>query len=126
MLMYRHCAQSGTFTLSNSISHIPHQQAARKGKKVLGDKAKGGGAGRVPGLGRVNGHHQENGMENMTLFEMVKLGKSATQVGTHSLDRDIISCFVFSFCNGHVTCFSLLLMTGSRRTNMTGTWPSWT
>lgn len=59
------------------------QQAAKRGKKALGDKAKGGGAGRVPGLGWVNGHHQENGMENMTLFEVVKMGKSATQVGVH-------------------------------------------
>lgn len=33
------------------------------------------------GLGRMNGHHQENGMENMMLFEVVKLGKSAMQVG---------------------------------------------
>lgn len=46
-----------------------------------GDKSKGGGAGRVPGVGWVNGHHKENGTEKMTLFEMVKMGKSATQVG---------------------------------------------
>lgn len=94
-------------TLSPSIYHLSPQQATRKGKKALGDKAKGGGAGRVPGLGRVNGRHQENGMENMTLFEMVKLGKSATQVGTHYLDEEIISCclllivivmFYFSVC----------------------------
>jgi len=32
--------------------------------------------------GRVNGHHQENDMENLSLFEIVKLGKSATQVPT--------------------------------------------
>lgn len=73
------------------------QQAARKGKKALGDKARGGAAGRVPGFGRVNGHHQENGMENMTLFEVVKLGKSATQVVTHELDEEIISVFVVLF-----------------------------
>ncbi|KAM8897811.1 cohesin subunit SA-2-like isoform 4-T4 [Spinachia spinachia] len=53
--------------------------AAKKGKKAIGDKAKGGGAGRACGVGRVNGHHQQNGMENMTLFEVVKMGKSATQ-----------------------------------------------
>uniref|UniRef100_A0AAQ4RBR0 Cohesin subunit SA n=1 Tax=Gasterosteus aculeatus aculeatus TaxID=481459 RepID=A0AAQ4RBR0_GASAC len=53
--------------------------AAKKGKKATGDKAKGGAAWRAPGLGRVNGHYQENGMENMTLFEVVKMGKSATQ-----------------------------------------------
>lgn len=46
-----------------------------------GDKSKGGGAGRAPGVGWVNGHHKENGTDMMTLFEMVKMGKSATQVG---------------------------------------------
>uniref|UniRef100_A0A8C7YMI1 Cohesin subunit SA n=1 Tax=Oryzias sinensis TaxID=183150 RepID=A0A8C7YMI1_9TELE len=51
----------------------------RRGKKMGGDKSKGGGAGRVPGVGWVNGHHKENGTETMTLFEMVKMGKSATQ-----------------------------------------------
>lgn len=61
---------------------------------ALGDKAKGGGAGRGAGIGRVNGHHQENGVENMTLFEVVKLGKSATQVGTCKLDREIMSSFL--------------------------------
>uniref|UniRef100_A0A8C7YI97 Cohesin subunit SA n=1 Tax=Oryzias sinensis TaxID=183150 RepID=A0A8C7YI97_9TELE len=55
------------------------QQAGRRGKKMGGDKSKGGGAGRVPGVGWVNGHHKENGTETMTLFEMVKMGKSATQ-----------------------------------------------
>lgn len=65
--------------------HLSPHQAAKKGKKALGDKAKGGGAGRVTGPGWVNGHHQENGMENMTLFEVVKMGKSATQVGARIL-----------------------------------------
>lgn len=61
---------------------------------ALGDKAKGGGAGRGAGIGRVNGHHQENGVENMTLFEVVKLGKSATQVCTCKLDGEIMSSFL--------------------------------
>uniref|UniRef100_A0A8C7YIH3 Cohesin subunit SA n=1 Tax=Oryzias sinensis TaxID=183150 RepID=A0A8C7YIH3_9TELE len=55
------------------------EKAGRRGKKMGGDKSKGGGAGRVPGVGWVNGHHKENGTETMTLFEMVKMGKSATQ-----------------------------------------------
>uniref|UniRef100_A0A671KAD0 Cohesin subunit SA n=1 Tax=Sinocyclocheilus anshuiensis TaxID=1608454 RepID=A0A671KAD0_9TELE len=46
----------------------------KKGKKTLGDKLKGSEV-----RGRVNGHHQENNMENLSLFEIVKLGKSATQ-----------------------------------------------
>lgn len=28
----------------------------------------------------MNGHHQQNGVENMMLFEVVKMGKSAMQV----------------------------------------------
>lgn len=47
----------------------------KKGKKTLGEKLKGSEV-----RGRVNGHHQENDMENLNLFEIVKLGKSATQV----------------------------------------------
>uniref|UniRef100_A0A8D0AUI4 Cohesin subunit SA n=1 Tax=Sander lucioperca TaxID=283035 RepID=A0A8D0AUI4_SANLU len=83
--------------------------AAKKGKKALGDKAKGGGAGRTPGLGRVNGHHQENGMENMTLFEVVKMGKSATQsvvddwIEAYKHDRDIALLDLINFfiqCSG--------------------------
>lgn len=50
-------------------------QGGKKGKKAGGEKGKG-----VKGPGRINGHHQENGMENMMLFEVVKLGRSAMQV----------------------------------------------
>lgn len=50
-------------------------QGGKKGKKAAGEKGKGG-----KGAGRLNGHHQENGMENMMLFEVVKLGRSAMQV----------------------------------------------
>uniref|UniRef100_A0A673B8I8 Cohesin subunit SA n=1 Tax=Sphaeramia orbicularis TaxID=375764 RepID=A0A673B8I8_9TELE len=85
------------------------KNAARKGKKVLGDKAKGGGAGWGPGVGWVNGHHQENGMENMTLFEVVKMGKSATQsvvddwIEAYKHDRDIALLDLINFfiqCSG--------------------------
>uniref|UniRef100_A0A8C2ZFI0 Cohesin subunit SA n=1 Tax=Cyclopterus lumpus TaxID=8103 RepID=A0A8C2ZFI0_CYCLU len=87
--------------------------AAKKGKKAPGDKAKGGGAGRAPGLGRVNGHYQENGME--TLFEVVKMGKSATQsvvddwIEAYKHDRDhalldLINFFIqCSGCKGAVS-----------------------
>lgn len=51
-------------------------QGGKKGKKAAGEKGKG-----AKGAGRINGHHQENGMENMMLFEVVKLGRSAMQVG---------------------------------------------
>lgn len=50
-------------------------QGGKKGKKAAGEKGKG-----IKGTSRINGHHQENGMENMMLFEVVKLGRSAMQV----------------------------------------------
>uniref|UniRef100_A0A669BXC8 Cohesin subunit SA n=1 Tax=Oreochromis niloticus TaxID=8128 RepID=A0A669BXC8_ORENI len=72
-------------------------------------------AGRVTGPGWVNGHHQENGMENMTLFEVVKMGKSATQsvvddwIEAYKHDRDttlldLINFFIqCSGCKGAVS-----------------------
>lgn len=54
----------------------------KKGKKAPGEKGKGGGKG----AGRLNGHHQENGMENIMLFEVVKLGKSAMQVSVSTAE----------------------------------------
>uniref|UniRef100_A0A3Q0SG09 Cohesin subunit SA n=1 Tax=Amphilophus citrinellus TaxID=61819 RepID=A0A3Q0SG09_AMPCI len=63
----------------------------------------------------VNGHHQENGMENMTLFEVVKMGKSATQsvvddwIEAYKHDRDtalldLINFFIqCSGCKGAVS-----------------------
>uniref|UniRef100_A0A7N6AR93 Cohesin subunit SA n=1 Tax=Anabas testudineus TaxID=64144 RepID=A0A7N6AR93_ANATE len=83
--------------------------AAKKGKKATGDKAKGGGAGKGPGAGWMNGHHQKNGMENMTLFEVVKMGKSATQsvvddwIEAYKHDRDVALLDLINFfiqCSG--------------------------
>uniref|UniRef100_A0A665X0Q8 Cohesin subunit SA n=1 Tax=Echeneis naucrates TaxID=173247 RepID=A0A665X0Q8_ECHNA len=82
---------------------------AGKGRKALGDKAKGGGAGRGPGAGWMNGHHRENGMETMTLFEVVKMGKSATQsvvddwIEAYKHDRDVALLDLINFfiqCSG--------------------------
>lgn len=66
--------------------NVPHfgalffRQGGKKGKKAAGEKGKGG-----KGAGRINGHHQENGMENMMLFEVVKVGRSAMQVKKKTL-----------------------------------------
>uniref|UniRef100_A0A4W4GFR2 Cohesin subunit SA n=1 Tax=Electrophorus electricus TaxID=8005 RepID=A0A4W4GFR2_ELEEL len=77
----------------------------KKGKKAPGDKGKGGGKG----AGRLNGHHQENGMENIMLFEVVKLGKSAMQsvvddwIESYKHDRDIALLDLINFfiqCSG--------------------------
>uniref|UniRef100_A0A673HQR2 Cohesin subunit SA n=1 Tax=Sinocyclocheilus rhinocerous TaxID=307959 RepID=A0A673HQR2_9TELE len=75
-----------------------------KGKKTLGDKLKGSEV-----RGRVNGHHQENDMENLSLFEIVKLGKSATQsvvddwIESYKTDRDSALLELINFfihCSG--------------------------
>lgn len=77
--------------------HLAFFQGGKKGKKPAGDKSKGG-----KGAGRINGHHQENGMENMMLFEVVKLGRSAMQVGyvisqapmlSYQKNPTLFSCF---------------------------------
>uniref|UniRef100_A0AAR2KQQ9 Cohesin subunit SA n=1 Tax=Pygocentrus nattereri TaxID=42514 RepID=A0AAR2KQQ9_PYGNA len=78
----------------------------KKGKKVPGEKGKGV---LVRAPGRVNGHHQENGMENLSLFEIVKLGKSATQsvvddwIESYKTDRDVALLELINFfiqCSG--------------------------
>lgn len=123
-------------TLCSCFGPIWHslflQQTGRRGRKAHTDRTKGGGAGRVPAHGRVNGHHPENGTEIMSLFEVVKLGKSATQVGKHS--GWIISRFTVSdYYNDEdgeglffLLFFSLLLTTGLRHINMIVTSPFWT
>ncbi|MEQ2197875.1 hypothetical protein XENOCAPTIV_004479 [Xenoophorus captivus] len=82
---------------------------AKRGRKVLGDKAKSGGAGRVTGAGWVNGLHKENGIENMSLFEVVKVGRSATQsvvddwIEAYKQDRDMALLELINFfiqCSG--------------------------
>uniref|UniRef100_A0A6Q2Y0S5 Cohesin subunit SA n=1 Tax=Esox lucius TaxID=8010 RepID=A0A6Q2Y0S5_ESOLU len=83
-------------------------KGGKKGKKAPGEKGKCGAA-KGAGLGRVNGHHRENGMENMTLFEVVKMGKSATQsvvddwIESYKNDRDIALLDLINFfiqCSG--------------------------
>uniref|UniRef100_A0A8D0AYE8 Cohesin subunit SA n=1 Tax=Sander lucioperca TaxID=283035 RepID=A0A8D0AYE8_SANLU len=79
-------------------------QGGKKGKKAAGEKGKGG-----KGAGRINGHHQENGMENMMLFEVVRLGRSAMQsvvddwIESYKHDRDVALLDLINFfiqCSG--------------------------
>uniref|UniRef100_A0A667ZPK1 Cohesin subunit SA n=1 Tax=Myripristis murdjan TaxID=586833 RepID=A0A667ZPK1_9TELE len=79
-------------------------QGGKKGKKAAAEKGKGG-----KGAGRLNGHHQENGMENMMLFEVVKLGRSAMQsvvddwIESYKHDRDVALLDLINFfiqCSG--------------------------
>ncbi|KAK7922534.1 hypothetical protein WMY93_009436 [Mugilogobius chulae] len=85
-------------------------KGGKKGKKAAGEKGKGG-----KGAGRLNGHHQENGMENMMLFEVVRLGRSAMQcvvddwIESYKHDRDVALLDLINFfiqcsgCKGVVT-----------------------
>ncbi|KAL2095190.1 hypothetical protein ACEWY4_009909 [Coilia grayii] len=89
-------------------------KVAKQGKKGAGEKGKALG-GKGSGPNRVNGHHQENGMENLSLFEVVKLGKSAMQsvvddwIESYKNDRDtalleLINFFIqCSGCKGAVS-----------------------
>uniref|UniRef100_A0A8C7N1A2 Cohesin subunit SA n=1 Tax=Oncorhynchus kisutch TaxID=8019 RepID=A0A8C7N1A2_ONCKI len=76
-------------------------QGGKKWKKVTGEKGKG--------AGRMNGHYQENGMENLMLFEVVKMGKSAMQsvvddwIEAYKTDRDMALLDLINFfiqCSG--------------------------
>ncbi|KFO21029.1 Cohesin subunit SA-2 [Fukomys damarensis] len=92
-------------------------KTCKKGKKGPGEKSKGGNGGGKPSSGpnRMNGHHQQNGVENMMLFEVVKMGKSAMQsvvddwIEAYKHDRDIALLDLINFfiqcsgCKGVVT-----------------------
>nr|KAF6476365.1 stromal antigen 1 [Rousettus aegyptiacus] len=62
----------------------------KKPRKSPGEKSRIEAGVRGTGRGRANGHPQQNGEgEPVTLFEVVKLGKSAMQVNT--------KCFYFIY-----------------------------
>lgn len=66
-------------------------KTCKKGKKGPAEKGKSGNGGGKPpsGPNRMNGHHQQNGVENMMLFEVVKMGKSAMQESSQQRCLDI-------------------------------------
>uniref|UniRef100_A0A8C5CJD7 Cohesin subunit SA n=1 Tax=Gadus morhua TaxID=8049 RepID=A0A8C5CJD7_GADMO len=87
-----------------TVSLAAKGKGGKKGKKPAGEKGKG-----AKGTGRLNGHHQENGMENMMLFEVVKLGRSAMQsvvddwIESYKTDRDVALLDLINFfiqCSG--------------------------
>ncbi|KAJ6663328.1 hypothetical protein lerEdw1_010464 [Lerista edwardsae] len=91
-------------------------KTCKKGKKSAGEKGKAGnGGGKPAGPNRMNGHHQQNGVENMMLFEVVKMGKSAMQsvvddwIESYKHDKDIALLDLINFfiqcsgCKGVVT-----------------------
>uniref|UniRef100_A0A671NU57 Cohesin subunit SA n=1 Tax=Sinocyclocheilus anshuiensis TaxID=1608454 RepID=A0A671NU57_9TELE len=75
---------------------------AKKGKKGPGEKGKGVGKG----AGRMNGHHQENGMENVMLFEVSVVDD---WIESYKYDRDVALLDLINFfiqcsgCKGVVT-----------------------
>uniref|UniRef100_A0A8K9XGJ2 Cohesin subunit SA n=1 Tax=Oncorhynchus mykiss TaxID=8022 RepID=A0A8K9XGJ2_ONCMY len=92
---------SSPIMLFNPLLISLPSQGGKKGKKVTGEKGKG--------AGRMNGHYQENGMENLMLFEVVKMGKSAMQsvvddwIEAYKTDRDMALLDLINFfiqCSG--------------------------
>ncbi|KPP72993.1 cohesin subunit SA-2-like, partial [Scleropages formosus] len=82
-------------------------KTTKRGKKVPAEKGLAGG--KAGSHGRMNGHHQENGKKSMMLFEVVKIGKSATQsvvddwIESYKHDRDVALLDLINFfiqCSG--------------------------
>ncbi|XP_035189905.1 cohesin subunit SA-1 isoform X5 [Anas acuta] len=86
------------------------QSAAKKPRKSPGDKGRLEAGARGASRGRANGHPQQNGEgDPVTLFEVVKLGKSAMQsvvddwIESYKQDRDIALLDLINFfiqCSG--------------------------
>ncbi|XP_050821312.1 cohesin subunit SA-1 isoform X2 [Gopherus flavomarginatus] len=85
--------------------------ANKKPRKSPGDKSRSEPGARGIGRGRANGHPQQNGEggDPVTLFEVVKLGKSAMQsvvddwIESYKQDRDIALLDLINFfiqCSG--------------------------
>uniref|UniRef100_A0A4W3JK17 Cohesin subunit SA n=1 Tax=Callorhinchus milii TaxID=7868 RepID=A0A4W3JK17_CALMI len=82
---------------------------AKKARRAPGERSRAGSGGRA-NLGKANGHHQQNGeVEPVTLFEVVKMGKSAMQsvvddwIESYKQDRDIALLDLINFfiqCSG--------------------------
>lgn len=84
-------AYTSCLSSTNYLSHCLHliyfflhifiQSTNKKPRKSPGEKSRIEAGVRGTGRGRANGHPQQNGEgEPVTLFEVVKLGKSAMQV----------------------------------------------
>uniref|UniRef100_A0A4W3J5R5 Cohesin subunit SA n=1 Tax=Callorhinchus milii TaxID=7868 RepID=A0A4W3J5R5_CALMI len=84
-------------------------KTAKKARRAPGERSRAGSGGRA-NLGKANGHHQQNGeVEPVTLFEVVKMGKSAMQsvvddwIESYKQDRDIALLDLINFfiqCSG--------------------------
>uniref|UniRef100_A0A8C9W5Y9 Cohesin subunit SA n=1 Tax=Scleropages formosus TaxID=113540 RepID=A0A8C9W5Y9_SCLFO len=99
----------GTFlsVMLTSSPLLTWSQTTKRGKKVPAEKGLAGG--KAGSHGRMNGHHQENGKKSMMLFEVVKIGKSATQsvvddwIESYKHDRDVALLDLINFfiqCSG--------------------------
>jgi len=114
--------------LPASLTVSPSPQAAnKKPRKTPAEKAVGVARGR----GKANGvaQHNGDGGDPVTLFEVVKLGKSAMQVRPRIQIISLVMCIIqsntlncFSVC---VCVYSLWWTSGSSRTNRTETWRCW-
>lgn len=70
------------------------QSAIKKPRKTPGERSRGEPGAR--GRGRANGHPQQNGEgDPVTLFEVVKMGKSAMQViAAHKMAVHVVFSFL--------------------------------
>uniref|UniRef100_A0A452QW57 STAG1 cohesin complex component n=1 Tax=Ursus americanus TaxID=9643 RepID=A0A452QW57_URSAM len=102
----------------------------KKPRKSPGEKSRIEATVRGTGRGRANGHPQQNGEgEPVTLFEVVKLGKSAMQslnvVCIHTYFLEAFGHFVYIPFTGTYCIRSPWWMTGLNHINKTGTSHFW-
>uniref|UniRef100_A0A8C2UAF7 Cohesin subunit SA n=1 Tax=Coturnix japonica TaxID=93934 RepID=A0A8C2UAF7_COTJA len=100
------------FSLQNHFKDVKGNasSATKKPRKSPGDKGRSESGARGASRGRANGHPQQNGEgDPVTLFEVVKLGKSAMQsvvddwIESYKQDRDIALLDLINFfiqCSG--------------------------
>lgn len=89
------CSYRCAFVLfSSTTSSLTQQSANKKARKATADKPVSVARGR----GKANGvaQHNGDGGDPVTLFEVVKLGKSAMQVRVGSSPTSSLHCFCFT------------------------------
>ncbi|KAJ7423974.1 Cohesin subunit SA-1 [Pitangus sulphuratus] len=97
-------------SIASALCNSRRKSATKKPRKSPADKGRSESGARGASRGRANGHPQQNGEgDPVTLFEVVKLGKSAMQsvvddwIESYKQDRDIALLDLINFfiqCSG--------------------------